>query len=196
MRKIILVILLCLCGRFVAAQDQLIQDYIQNTLNTTFSVLNDSSNNLAKTQDIIKTMLNKNLDFDTMARQVLGPQIFGNISDEDFIKFKAVYTKYLVSSYAEVVKKYDGQRVNIKSVTQNALGVYVVQTNILSNNGATKFNITYQVGKNKSGDFVIQDVISENISLISSQRSDFASVLANNPKNINNLILRLSARIN
>jgi ABC-type transporter MlaC component len=178
-----------------SAENQQIQDYVQNLLNTTFNVLNDSQIDFEGKKNKIKTILHKNLDFDTMAKQVLGPVMLRSISAADLDNFKTVYANYLVSSYADVVKKYDGQRVQIKSVTPNSLGVYTVQLIILSNNNSVKFNIAYQVAKNKTGQFVIQDVISESISLVSTQRSDFASVLANNPKNINTLILKLNARI-
>ena len=194
MNKLLCVIALCFLNFFAVADSQKIGDYINDILKSTFVILNNNDLNVDKKENQLEEILRQNLDFEYMSKQVLG-RASGGVSSSDFSAFKAVYAKYIVSIYAGAVKNYRGQHVEIKSVTQNNLGMYVVQTVIRSSDNAATFNINYQVAKAVDGGFKIQDIITEGISLISTQRADFGSVISGG-SSILPLIQKLSVMVN
>ena len=69
---------------------------------------------------------------------------------------------------------------------------YLVKTEIKSENNKS-FRIDYKIRKESDGSYKIFDIIAEGISMITTQRSEFGSILSRN--NISFLIEKLEAKV-
>ena len=91
-------------------------------------------------------------------------------------KYDDVYHEFLIRSYVPRFKEYKGQKFEITETQVDSKNEYVVKTNILSDNEAP-IRVDYRV-RDDGGTFHITDIISEGVSLINTQRSEFGSVVS------------------
>ena len=105
-----------------------------------------------------------------MPRQITGSPNF------KLDEFSQVYKQYLLNTYCESVKNYNGQKVNIKNIQQLNEQNYRVDT-IIADPVGQEINVSYKV-ISRNNQFKIVDVVTENISLIKTQKDDFSSTIA------------------
>ncbi len=195
--KVLLWIIFIVQSNFSYAETSLleVENYITKLMNETFDTLN---NQMLTTEQKIansRQLLSENLDLPYMAKLTLGRKIF-ELSDDQLNKFIILYSDYLVKSYSSVVKKYYGQKVNVKQVSRLEKNAFVVKTEIIqNNNNYSKITIDYLVHTigNKTEVFKIFDVITEGISLIRSQQSEFTSII--DTQGFFNLLSKLREKI-
>jgi phospholipid transport system substrate-binding protein len=188
MKKFIAIIMLFFISNLTFADRQL-ETYVNDLLNSTFNILNDNKIALEDKKQKIKNILKDNLDYVEMSRKTLG-RLKNNYSPQEINDFTATYQDYVINSYSGSVSSYNGQKVNIKSAKEISPNNYMVQT-VISDGNNQIFNVNYLV-KNEGGKFKILDVITEGISLIATQKSEFTGILSNN--NIEFLIAQLKAK--
>lgn len=169
-----------------------IKNYVEQILNNSFAVLNDSKIDEKAKISRVKKLISSNLDAKWMGRFAIGRAKIG-LSEDKLRKFDEVYEKYIVKYYINGVRLYNGQRVQIISFSKkDNAEEFLVKTSINQNNG-DKINVNYMVRKLDNGSFKIFDVIAENVSLLSSQKSEFTSFLQR--KNIDELISLLESKV-
>ncbi len=182
--------MMCLMSSFAIATEAEIEKYVNELLNSTFKVLNDTSVGLDQKKSKLRDILKENLGVADISVRVIG-RLKNNYSPEELKAFQDTYEQYLINSYANAVENYKGQKVSIKSINQPAPNNYQVQTEIIDNNNQT-FNVNYLV-KAENGHFKILDVITEGVSLVATHKSEFANILGNN--NMAFLIKQLQSKI-
>jgi phospholipid transport system substrate-binding protein len=135
------------------------------------------------------------MDFDSMSKQSLGRSNYNRISDQQFSQYKEAYKNYLVNVYSRAVNSYNDQIMNIKSVTQIASNQYLVRTEIVSHKTEQKISVEFYVKSTQSSDketFKVLDIVTEGISLIQTQQTQFNSVIESS--NIEALIKMLESK--
>ena len=171
------------------ADDTAIQTYVHKLMNESLAVLNDSNmDHQAKTTKV-KEMLANNMDSTWMARFTLG-RLIKTLDESQASSFITVYKSYVISSYANAVSQYKGEKVEIQSVQNMDEEFSIVKTEVYKSDGNT-INVNYLVHK-VDGQYKVCDVITEGISLINSERSEYTSVIAS--QGINALIEDLRNR--
>ncbi len=177
----------------VFADDKLdannVENYVHILMNQSLSILNDSKIPANLKSQKVRAMLSKNLDGEWMAKFSLGREVKA-LSPGDVGRFIAAYTKYVVNSYASAVNGYKGEKIEIKSVNSLNDGFFMVKTQVVKTDGNV-INVEYlahSVGK----EYKVCDIVTEGISLVNSQRSEFSGVLGN--EGINALISELEKR--
>ncbi len=169
-----------------------IKNYVEQILNNSFEVLNDSKLDETTKISKVKNLLSNNLDAKWMGRFVLGRAKIG-LPEDKLSKFDEVYVKYIVKYYSNGVKLYNGQKVQIVSFSKkDDSNEFLVKTYINQNNG-DKINVNYMVRKIADNSFKIFDVIAENVSLLSSQKSEYTTFLQT--KKIDELISFLESKL-
>lgn len=91
-------------------------------------------------------------------------------------KYDDIYHEFLIRSYVPRFKEYKGQKFEITETQSQGKGEYLVKTNILSA-GEAPIRVDYRV-REEGGTFHVVDIISEGVSLINTQRSEFGSVVS------------------
>ncbi|MCC2647149.1 MAG: hypothetical protein K0R02_1214 [Rickettsiaceae bacterium] len=156
--------------------NQDIHNYVQVLIDDAFKILHDNS--LSKDQKVIKSqaLMEKNLDVTWMADYSLGRQRKA-LSPEKLIQFRNIYNKYVVKSYAHKIKTYKGEKITVREVKPVNQDGYAVRTEILSPSKANNIKVDFMVRRKGNGFFVF-DVVTEGVSLITAQRSEFNSVVS------------------
>lgn len=178
MKKLFLLCSLILLPVFlVSAKDSNVEAYVSNLLDESILVLEDKSlNNEVKLERIRKTLLN-HLDTKWMAKYTLGRSV-KNVPKAKLEKFVQIYTKYLVTTYSNSLIEYKGQKVEIKSYDTLSEKFYIVKTHVLGS-GDNPIHVDYLTKKTSGNHYKVRDIITEGISLVNSQRSEYTNVIEN-----------------
>ncbi len=83
---------------------------------------------------------------------------------------------FLLSGYIPKFKEYNNQEIKINKSYEESNNEYMVETQIIGKDG-TAINVNYKIHKD-NGKFMVFDILAEGVSLITTQRSDFASILS------------------
>ena len=174
---------------------QALKDYIKQLMTDSMGMLDNENLSLDEKVSKAKASLIQNMDFDSMSKQSLGRSNYNRISDQQFSQYKEAYKNYLVNVYSRAVNSYNDQIMNIKSVTQIASNQYLVRTEIVSHKTEQKISVEFYVKSTQSSDketFKVLDIVTEGISLIQTQQTQFNSIIESS--NIEALIKMLESK--
>jgi len=164
-----------------------VKSYVQELLDHAFSVLkgNDAVD-IKKTK--IQEILKANMNLDIMAANVLSRS---GLDDASKKRFAPAYSKYVLSTYGQALAGYNGQTVKIKTIQTLDPKTYLVRTQVITQGEGDPFNVDCLV-KDDGGNYKVIDIITEGVSLVSTHKSEFKSILAN--KGFDGLLKELGAR--
>src|SRR5690606_10743267 len=91
-------------------------------------------------------------------------------------RYTELYHKFLISTYVPRFREYTNQKFTILKSQETDNREYLVDTEIISP-GEPPIKVSYRV-RQENGGYRIIDVIAEGVSLITTQRSEFNSILA------------------
>ena len=113
-----------------------------------------------------------------------------NASDEQKEAYIIAFKDYFVSSYANKLDQYTGEKVDVVG-SQEAGKYVIVESNIIREGTDTlKINLKWRL-LNKDNQIKIIDLNIEGISLVIAQREEFQSFLANNDYDLDKLIEKI-----
>lgn len=166
------------------------KNFIRSVSENTIKIISSSKEkNSDKEKKLIK-MFKASVDTNWIAKFALGKH-WRNANKEQQEKYIKLYEKFLISKYVPKFKEFTNQNFTInKSIDQDD-SEYMVLTKIIQPDGPS-INVNYKVRQYGKNDYRIFDVIAEGISLISTQRSDFNSVVTK--KGLNKLITILEKK--
>lgn len=164
--------------------------FIDDNAKKVISILDIYSTSPQQEQAALSKLLTDLLDYKWMAKYTLGRN-WNTISKMDQDKFIQTYKDYLISLYVPKYKEYNRHKYAIIDSRFLGNGEYQVTMFITPQDSQNEFSVKYRL-KSNSNTFKIIDISTEEVSLITTQRSEFSSFLANN--NINDLINALVAK--
>ncbi|MCH7888221.1 MAG: ABC transporter substrate-binding protein [Proteobacteria bacterium] len=122
-----------------------------------------------------RDLLDRGFAVDTIARFVLGRH-WRAATSEQRAQYRRLFREYVLDTYAERLEGYAGQTFEIlKAVPLNDVDT-IVRTEIRQPNGPP-IRVDYRV-RQRSEAFKVIDVQVEGVSLITTQRSEFNSIIA------------------
>lgn len=127
-----------------------------------------------------------------MSKFVLG-RYYRSMNEEQRRDFATTYGSFLRVTYVPNFRRYTGEAFHViggKSLSNNE---FVISTKITSQEDGASYQVDYRLRCDGEERFRIYDIIAEGISLITTQRSEFASVISNN--GVDYLIERLKSKI-
>ncbi|MCC8416747.1 MAG: ABC transporter substrate-binding protein [Rickettsia endosymbiont of Gnoriste bilineata] len=152
-----------------------VDNYVNQLIKDGLEVFNDQ--NLTQDGKITKSkmLILANLDLDWMAKFTLGVYRI-TLTPEQIKQFTEVYGNYVSTVYADLVKNYHGQQPKVEQVRILDKGEFMVEMLI----GTAKVNyLVRQKDASDNSSFKVSDVITEGVSMISSQQSEFMNILSN-----------------
>lgn len=194
-----LIILVLSNNLLLAGDEDKVRNYVDNLLNQSFAILNNSKLSDSEKYDQSKKLMTPNLDCITMSKFALGSKA-KSLSTSQIQDFSVVYRDYVVSSFSKNAKLYNGQKVDVSSiklspVTYNDNQQFYVTTKIIdAKNPGKIMNIVYIVDKSPSAELKVFDVIIEGVSWIKSQKDQINSLLEH--KTFEELISDYKSKIN
>lgn len=174
-------------------QEQL-KSYVEHLIQESHELLHNASLSDKEMTQQASKLLRANLHLNWMAKQSLGRNI-KSISKEQLKDFTKAYSAFVIDSYSKLVKSYKGEKGKLVRVNKISNNLFMVDTEILSTNDGTRTEVKYLVHELNSKDkirFLIGDIITEGVSLLDSQRSEFNQILSN--KGIEGLISEIKQK--
>lgn len=128
----------------------------------------------------LETMFTQHVDMDWMAKFVLGAG-WTQANEEQRARYVQAYKSYLLSRYTNNFADYAGSKYTITGVNIAADGQYIVGMSVEAPKAEdTQVQAGYRVHKAADGQFKIIDIIVEGVSLLTTQRAEFNSVVQKN----------------
>ena len=126
-------------------------------------------------------------DFDCpgIARFVLG-RYWRTASQEEQQEFVKLFEDYVVFVYTARLSNFGGEALKVRGSRSDGDGV-IVSTDVISPGAASPMKIDWRLVTD-NGSYKISDVIVEGISMMTTQRSEFASVVQRNGGQVRGLI--------
>lgn len=178
-----------------ASQHDDVNKYVDGLVSEAQLVLNNTQLTDKERSNKSKTLIAANLDLDWMAKYTLGRYRKGLIQTQQQ-EFAQTYSEYVVKIYSDLIKNYKGEKAKIKQVQPLDTSEFIVKTEVVRVSGQPPIKVDYLVRSftdNGTTKFRIFDVITEGISMINSQQSEFSSILADS--DITNLIATLKKKL-
>jgi phospholipid transport system substrate-binding protein len=169
-------LLLFIVHTSASATDKAIADYVDGIVSAFFAITKNSA--LSEQDKVSKasSLLEASLDFDWMGKFVLG-RYRRNLSEADLKDFLLVYKTYLIKTYADAMRHYKGETITIKNVHLLSDDEYVVKTNI-NKKDQNPIAVDYLI-RSATMPYKVFDVVTEGVSLVSSQQAEFGSIMGN-----------------
>jgi phospholipid transport system substrate-binding protein len=151
------------------------RETMQETIDQVLAVLNDPERNQEQRLADIEDIAYARFDMRTMSRLVLGRD-WKRFSDEQKDEYLAAFKLYLANNYGDRINRYDQQTVEIIGVRDEPRGDKTVQTKIVGGE-FDDARVDYRM-RDKSGNWLVIDVVIEGISTVSNFRDQFREVLS------------------
>ncbi|MDH5747697.1 MAG: ABC transporter substrate-binding protein [Rhodospirillales bacterium] len=142
------------------------------------ATLSDQSGSLEEREARVRELLNKSFDFDKIGRFVLG-RAWKQATTEQRTEYQKLFSEFVLRTYSQRLGGYSGQSFKvIKSVPLGKKDA-LVTTEIGRPGGAPPLLCGWRVRGN-NGNYKILDVTVEGISMLATQRSEFAALVQRN----------------
>ena len=165
------------------------ENFVTSFADSAISILsNDSLSNSDRTSNFTELVMSS-IDLNLISKFVLS-KARKNASDEQKEAYLIAFKDYFVSSYANKLDQYAGEKVDVVG-SQQAGKYVIVESNIIREGTDTlKINLKWRL-LNKDNQIKIIDLNIEGISLVIAQREEFQSFLSNNDYDLDKLIEKI-----
>ena len=166
---------IALCASSANAGEKEAKTYVLGISNKVLDIISTKKLDQDVKQTRLIKLFEQTVDTKWIGHFVLG-RYYKTATPAQKKKYDDVYHEFLIRSYVPRFKEYKGQKFELGEVQSEGKGEYMVKTNIISA-GEAPIRVDYRV-REEGGTFHIIDIISEGVSLINTQRSEFGSVVS------------------
>lgn len=157
------------------------QVLLEQVANATFARIEQEKQQIATDPNHLRSIMEQELmphvDHRFAAFKVLGKH-FRTVPKDKLAEFVAEFRQYLVSNFAVALASYDGQEVLFQPVQDIGKGKEMSVKAIIRESGRPDINITFKLRKSKkTQQWKTYDLAAEGISLLSSKRNEFSSLI-------------------
>ena len=165
------------------------ENFVTSFADSAISILsNDTISDAERTSSFTELVMSS-IDLNLISKFVLS-KAWKNASDEQKENYLIAFKDYFVSSYANKLDQYTGEKIDVIG-SQEAGKYVIVESNIVREGTDTlKINLKWRL-LNKNNQIKIIDLNIEGISLVIAQREEFQSFLANNDYDLDKLIEKI-----
>jgi len=165
-------------------------NFIAGLADKAVAALTDKNTPRAERVRRFRVLLNEHFAVDTIGRWVLGRH-WSNATDVERKEYLALFEDLIVLTYVDRFTEYSGEKLTvIKSITAENMDVVVFST-ITRPHQPEPIQVGWRI-RAREGKYKIIDVMVEGISMLTSQRQEFAAVIQRD--GVDGLISRLRQR--
>lgn len=177
MKKTILAVsaIVALSTQSMALKQDNIESGMHAKLDSALSILAKKTSTTTKGREII-SMMDSLFDYNLMAKLALGQDTWNKITPAQKSEFQKEFIKKLKQSYVEKLELYNNQKVVYKGVTQYQKSRLQLKTELVGKGETYKINYNFH-DSDKNGDWLIYDVDLAGVSVVQSNRKQFAGQL-------------------
>jgi phospholipid transport system substrate-binding protein len=198
-KSIILLGILCFSNIAIKADQDTeeLNQYVQSVVDQGYNIVLDKTLTPEQRTQKSAIVIKDHLNLDWMAKYTLG-RYRKNLPDEKLQAFIKIYSSYVVKAYADLSKNYNGQKLAFLGTKELDDNIFLVSTKIIQSNSNDYLKVDYLVHKitdnnNNKNKYLVGDIITEGVSVLNSQQSEFSNILANG--GIDMLINQLQQKI-
>ena len=187
----IYVLFLCCSFNFTVLASNFAEEenFVISFADSAISILSSDSLSDAERTSSFTELVMSSIDLNLISKFVLS-KAWKNASDEQKEAYLIAFKDYFVSSYANKLDQYAGEKVDVVG-SQEAGKYVIVESNIIREGTDTlKINLKWRL-LNMDNQIKIIDLNIEGISLVIAQREEFQSFLANNDYDLDKLIEKI-----
>ncbi len=187
-----MLVVLAVAGMFVSsaqANDEQARSFVKTLTEQTLSILNEDGVAADAKEDKLMQLFGKNVDFDWVGKFVLG-KYWREATDDQKKDYLRWYRDFVLRNYTSRFREYTGESVNVLRTEPISDGKVQVNMEIVRPK-QEDVRIDLKL-KDNAGELKIYDIVVEGVSLIATQRSEFASVVSR--KGLDYLISQLEAK--
>lgn len=170
-------------------QAETAKDFVQALANEGVGFLSDPNLSHEDRREKFKTLLNENFDIKYIGRFSLG-RYWNQASEAQRTEYLNLFEKMIVNVYSKRFSEYDGQDLKITSARADGDTDAIVNSYI--NGKGQKVAVDWRV-RMRNGQPKVIDVIVEGVSMATTQRSEFASIIQRGGGQIEALINHLDS---
>lgn len=152
---------------------------IQTLANNTFASIKANKDKLSDVnvaREIIRTELLPYIDNKYAAYKVIGTNLKDTTEDQR-VKFTQAFTEYIIATYADALKKYTNQTIEVQepgAIEDKTVSVKVA----IKEKGKPDLEVIFKMRKNqKTGQWKAYDMVAEGISLLSAKQSELSGLI-------------------
>jgi len=186
---IILVLSFSFISTFVFANFEAEEKFVSNFADNAISILGNESLDINQKNLQFTDLVMSSIDMNLISKFVLS-KYWKIASQEQRDVYIKAFEEYFISSYANKLDQYSGEKIVIVS-SDAAKKFVIVKSNIVRDGADTlKIELDWRL-LTRDGQTKIIDLSIEGISLIVAQREEFQSYLSNNDGDLDALINKL-----
>ena len=188
---LILALFISSINSFAFASFEAEEKFVSNFADNAISILSNESLIASQKNIQFTELVMSSIDMNLISKFVLS-KYWKLATDDQKKAYLVAFKQYFISSYANKLDQYSGEKVII--VSSNAAKKFViVKSNIVRDGTDTlKIELDWRL-LTRDGQTKIIDLSIEGISLIIAQREEFQSFLANNDNSLDALINKLNS---
>lgn len=154
---------------------------INEVASLTFDRMKREKEQINKNPELLRTVMEEELlpyiDYRFSAFKVLG-KYASKVPREKLLEFVSVFREYLITSYAVALGYYDDQLVEFAPALEFDGRSDVTVRAIIKDGERPDIKVAFKVRKDRKSDqWQVYDMVAEGISLLSSKRTEFESIL-------------------
>jgi phospholipid transport system substrate-binding protein len=150
-------------------------NFIATLATKTLATLKEQQLSPQQREERFRMLFHDNFDIPSISRFVLG-RYWRSSSDADKQEFMKLFEDYVVRSYSARFAEYAGETVKVTSARPSGDNTSVVMSDIVHPDGSPPLKLEWTVIHN-GNDYRITDVSVEGVSMVLTQRQEFASVI-------------------
>ena len=188
---LILALFISSINSFALANFEAEEKFVSNFADNAISILSNDSLDASQKNIQFTELVMSSIDMNLISKFVLS-KYWKLATDDQKKAYLAAFKQYFISSYANKLDQYSGEKVII--VSSNAAKKFVIVKSNIVRDGtdALKIELDWRL-LTRDGRIKIIDLSIEGISLIIAQREEFQSFLANNDNSLDALINKLNS---
>ena len=163
--------------------------FVQSTVNRASQVLSD---NLSKDQKIIKL---KSIAAETVDIKGIGMYTLGSyrkiLSEDQKKEYAILFEQYFLKTFSSRLAEYSNPEIEVKSKEKLNKNYTMVSSVLVSTEQRPEVKIDWRIYTKNPDDLKIRDLIIEGLSLVRTQKEEFASIIESNNGDINALLTSL-----
>ena len=140
-----------------------------------------------------RRLMNENFAIKGIAKFVIGRH-WRKATESEKKEYLQLFEDLLVTTYADRFAKYSGEKLVVNKSEVRGKGDALVHTIMIRVDGAKPLKVNWRV-RSKNGIYKIVDIIVEGISMVVTQKSEFASFIQKNGGSLGPLLIELRKRI-
>lgn len=154
---------------------------INEVASLTFERIKREKSQIQNNPELLRTVMEEELlpyiDYRFSAFKVLG-KYANKVPREKLLEFVSVFREYLITSYAVALGYYDDQQVEFAPAMEFDGRSDVTVRAVIKDGDRPDIKVAFKVRKDRqSDDWKVYDMVAEGISLLSSKRTEFESIL-------------------